>query len=380
MANTVKCPHCGHAISIDEVYAHQVEEQILAAERAVHAQALVKAREEAKGAAEKKLQEEFRLTIKNLSDSLAEEREGRAKDRATIEELLIEMRKIRQEKDNAAIEMQKKLAEEEEKIRIEARAKADESHSLKENEYNKKITELQKALSDAQRKAEQGSQQTQGEALELEIEEILRREFPMDKVSEVKKGIRGADAIETVINRVGKECGIILWESKNAKWSNGWIAKLKEDGRTAHAHLLVLVATEPPDTIKTFGYLEGVWVTTRPFIAAIATALRYNLISLDTVRGNAEGKKEKSELLYSYITSVEFRHRIEAIVEAFSGMQDEMEREKRWFQTKWARQEKQIRNVIDHTQGMYGDLQGVIGKQLPELPETSISQPSLLSE
>ena len=380
MANTVKCPHCGEAISIDEVYAHQVEEQILSAERASHAKALNQARAEAKSAAEKKLQEEFQLTIKNLSDSLSEEREGRSKDRKQIEELLIEMRKVRQEKDNAAIEMQKKLAEEEEKIRTEARVKADEAHTLKENEYNKKIMDLQKALTDAQRKAEQGSQQTQGEALELEIEEILRREFPMDTVSEVKKGVRGADAIETVVNRVGKECGIILWESKNAKWSNGWIAKLKEDGRTAHAHLLVLVASDPPETVKTFGYIDGVWVTTRPFIAAIATALRYNLISLDTVRGNAEGKKEKSEILYSYITSVEFRHRIEAIVEAFSGMQDEMEREKRWFQTKWARQEKQIRNVIDHTQGMYGDLQGVIGKQLPELPETGVTQPSLLSE
>jgi hypothetical protein len=245
-------------------------------------------------------------------------------------------------------------------------------HSLKEKEKDKVISDLQKALSDAQRKAEQGSQQTQGEVLELEIEDILRREFPSDTVSEVKKGVRGADAVQTVIDRLGRECGTILWESKNAKWSNGWITKLKEDARTAHAHLAILVATEPPTAIQTFGYLDGVWITTRPFIAALATALRYNLVSLHAERANQSGKLEKSEVLYQYITSVDFRHRIEALVEAFSGLQQEQEREKRWFQTKWARQEKQLRQIIDHTQGMYGDLQGVIGKSLPSLtaPET----------
>ncbi len=374
MHNSVTCPHCGKPISIDEVYAHQIEEKILAAEREAHAQELIAAKEKGRGEAAQKVAAEFQITIKNLTDSLAEEREGRAKDRKQIEDLLKEMRKIRQEKEAAGIEMQKKLAIEEEKIRSEAKAQAEESHSLKEKENDKVIQDLKKALSDAQRKAEQGSQQTQGEVLELEIENILRREFPMDLITEVKKGVRGADAIQTVVNRLGKVCGTILWESKNAKWSQGWIGKLKEDARAAHANLAVLVATDPPGTIKTFGYLDGIWIVARPYLTALATALRFNVISLAHERNIQDGKQGKAEVLYEYITSLDFRSRVEAIVEAFSGMQDEIEREKRWFTTKWSRQEKQLRQVVDHTTGMYGDLQGVIGKSLPtistlDLPE-----------
>lgn len=379
MANNISCPNCGKAISIDEVYAHQIEEKILSAERATHLQALEQAKLETRQEAEKKLNTQFELTIKNLTDSLSEERERSNKFSRQIEELMKEMRKVRQEKEDAAIEMQRRLSEEEEKIRTEVRAKAEEAHSLKEKEKDKIITDLQKALSDAQRKAEQGSQQTQGEVLELEIEDTLRREFPMDTVTEVKKGVRGADAIQTVVNKLGRECGTILWESKNAKWSQGWVAKLKEDQRGAHANLAVLVATEPPSTIATFGYLDGIWIVTRPYITALATALRFNIIAIDHERSSQQGKQGKAEVLYEYITSVDFRHRIEAIAEAFGNMQDELEREKRWFQTKWARQEKQIRHVIDHTHGMYGDLQGVVGKQMPELPELKNETP-LLSE
>lgn len=374
MNNSVMCPHCGQPISIDEVYAHQVEDKILAHEREKHTRALAEARENARGEAEKKLSEQFQLTIKNLTDSLAEERERSTKFSKTVEDLMKEIRKARQEKEDMGVEMQRKLAEEEEKIRTEVRAKAEEAHSLKEKEKDKVIQDLQKALSDAQRKAEQGSQQTQGEVLELEIEDLLRREFPMDTITEVKKGVRGADAVQTVVNRLGKECGTILWESKNAKWSQGWITKLKEDARAAHANLAVLVATEPPSTIKNFGYIEGVWIVARPYITALATALRFNIISIDHERGAQEGRQGKAEVLYEYITSVDFRHRIEAIVEAFSNMQDEVEREKRWFQTKWSRQEKQIRQLVDHTTGMYGDLQGVIGKQLPSIAPLEIPE------
>lgn len=381
MSSNVTCPHCGKPISIDEVYAHQVEEQLLATERANNLKALEEAREKSRLEAEKKLGQEFQLTIKNLTDSLSEEKERSSRLTTQLTDVMKELRRANQAREDAAIEMEKKVADIERQAREHALAKAEEVHSLKEKEKDKIITDLQKALADAQRKAEQGSQQTQGEVLELEIEDTLRREFPMDIVTEVKKGVRGADAIQKVVNKLGRECGIILWESKNAKWSQGWITKLKEDARTAHANLAVLVATEPPTTISTFGYLDGIWIVTRPYIAALANALRFNIIAIDHERTSQQGKQGKAEVLYEYITSVDFRHRIEAIAEAFSSMQDELEREKRWFQTKWARQEKQIRHVIDHTQGMYGDLQGVVGKQMPELTEFKTGgQPALLSE
>lgn len=377
--SNIKCPHCGHQISIDEVYAHSIEERIRTEEKSKHLKELEEAKSSSLKVARAAAEKELSLTIKTLRDSLAEEQGRGEKLTKTIEELSKELRHTRHEKEDMKIEMQKKLSEEEDKIRREAVAKYEEERSLKDREKDKMIEDLKKSLLDAQKKAEQGSQQTQGEVLELEIEEVLQREFPMDRITEVKKGARGADVTQIVINN-GHECGTILWESKNAVWSNTWIPKLKEDKRTAKAHLAVLVATEPPPGIKDFGYREGVWVVTRALVSALATALRYNLVSLAHIRAGQEGKKEKSEILYSYITSVEFRGRIEAIVDAFSDMQTELEREKRWFQTKWARQEKYLRQVVDHTQGMYGDLQGVVGKSLPELTNLDASQPSLLSE
>jgi hypothetical protein len=279
-----------------------------------------------------------------------------------------EIRKARQEKDEAMLQMQKKLLEEEEKIRQEMRKSMDEEHRLKDAEKDMKLQNALKEADALRRRLEQGSQQTQGEVLEMEIEEILRREFPGDSVSEVKKGQRGADIIQEVIDKNGKKCGSILWESKNAKWSDGWIEKLKEDQRQAKADLAVLVATNPPEEVETFIYdRRGVWITTRKLLGALAFALRFDLIRVNSERLANVGKNEKMEVLYQYITSPEFKHRVEAIVTSFGNMQSEIERERRWFQTKWARQEKQLRQLVDHTQGMYGDLQGVVGRSLPDI-------------
>ena len=209
--------------------------------------------------------------------------------------------------------------------------------------------------------------QTQGEVLELELEERLKSEFPMDIISEVKKGQRGADVLQEVVDKLNRKCGTILWESKNAKWTEVWIAKLKEDQRRAKADLAGLVSVDLPKTIDTFSYVNGVWVVGVAHYIALALSLRFNLVSLYHEKQNQEGQDEKMQILYQYLTGNEFRQRVEAIVEAFGAMQIELEREKRWFSVKWARQEKEIRKVIDHTHGMYGDLQGVIGKSLPEI-------------
>lgn len=214
------------------------------------------------------------------------------------------------------------------------------------------------------KKLEQGSQQTQGEVLELEIEEVLRKEFPNDEIKEVAKGVRGADIVQVVKDKMGKTCGLILWESKNAKWSDTWLSKLKEDQRAAKADIAVLVSENLPEGIKNFSYKAGVWVSSRQTFAALASALRISLHQVFTTKQSAVGKNEKMEVLYEYLSGVEFRHRVEGIVEAFSEMQEDIEREKRWFTAKWSKQEKSLRKVMDQTHGMYGELESMMGKSL----------------
>ncbi|MEI6690200.1 MAG: DUF2130 domain-containing protein [bacterium] len=359
----IKCPECGHQFALDDVLAHQLEEAALKAVELKHQQALAQAIEKAKS----QVSSDLELKLKSLSDQAAEEKE---RNKKLMVELLEQGKMLRQaqvDKEASALELQKKLAESEAKLKIEIKTKADEEHALKGMEKDKIIADLQKSLSDAQRKAEQGSQQTQGEVLELEIEAILKKEFPLDQINEVKKGVNGADITQLVFDKSGRECGTILWETKNGKWSGGWIPKLKEDARLAHAHISILVAVNPPEDIKTYAYREGVWVTTRAMVAALASVLRFNLYNLMLEQSKNQNKTEKQEILWAYITSHDFQARIEAMMENYNAMQTEIEREKRWFLTKWARQDKQLRTLIDHTNGVYGDLQGVVGKSLPDI-------------
>lgn len=367
MAQTIKCKHCGHEIEVSEALTHQIEEQVLSTLDAKHKKELEDLKREIEETASKSASEEFGKKLELLQKEKEEEAERNKKLSLQVDELLSEIRALRRKDEERELEMKKRLWDEEEKIRAEASRKYEEEHRLKDLEKDKKIADLMKSLEEAQKKALQGSQQTQGESLELELEERLKAEFPMDIVTEVKKGVRGADLIQEVFDKLNRKCGTILWESKNAKWSEGWILKLKEDQRQAKADLAVLVSVDLPASIETFGYVNGVWVVSWKHFIPLALALRFNLVSLYHERQNQDGQDEKMQILYQYLTGTEFKHRVEAIVEAFASMQEELEREKRWFNTKWARQEKQIRKVIDHTHGMYGDLQGVIGKNLPEI-------------
>ena len=177
-----------------------------------------------------------------------------------------------------------------------------------------------------------------------------------------------------MVDKLNRKCGSILWESKNAKWSDGWIEKLKEDQRQAKADLAVLVSVNLPEGINTFNFVKGVWICSWTSFIPLALALRFNLINIYFEKQNAVNVDEKMKVLYEYLTGNEFKLRVEGIVESFSVLQDDIEREKRWFSSKWARQEKEIRKVIDHTHGMYGDLQGVTGRALPEIKSLELSE------
>lgn len=367
MTNTIKCTNCGREIEVTQAFRHQIEEQVLQAEQAKHQLELEHIRKQSEASATQKAKAELETSMKRLREETEDEK-ARSKN---LEEQLLgitkELRLARQEKQGMRLEMEKKLLAEEEKIRNEARKQTEEEHQQRDLEKDKKLTDALKMNEDLKRRLEQGSQQTQGEVLELELEQILRSEFPGDEIQEVKKGIRGADILEIVKDKRSRECGIILWESKNAKWSETWIPKLREDQRHAKAQLAVLVSINLPDDIKTFAYREGVWVTSKANAIGLAWALRYHLVKIFYANLSSLGKNEKMEVIYQYLTGTEFHHRVEAIVEAFSNLQEDIEKEKRWFTLKWARQEKEIRKIVDNTHGLYGDLQGVTGRALPQI-------------
>lgn len=364
--NTIVCPNCGKEIS--EAFKLQIEKEVIKKEEEKHKLELENARKESLREATEKIKEQFDLQLKRtLEDSAALEEQNK-KLLEQLTQLTIQLRESKKEKDHARLEMQKKLLEEEEKIKLEERKKAEEENRSKVLELQKQLLDVSKANDDLRRKINQGSQQTQGEAFELEFEKVLKREFPNDRISEVAKGSKGGDVIQEVTDRNGNVCGKILWEMKNTKaWSESWIDKLKGDQRTAVADYAVLISEAVPENFDSARFYKNIWITKRSFTIGLACALRLNLIQIAMAKRAMEGKKDKKDILYSYMSGTEFRLRVEAIVDAFTNMQVEIEKEKRYFSNKWARDEKNIRQVIDNTYGMHGDLKGIVGNSLPQI-------------
>ena len=227
------------------------------------------------------------------------------------------------------------------------------------------------------RKLQQGSQQTQGEVLELELEELIRSAFPADQIEPVAKGRNGADVIHKVFTKSGHFCGTIVWELKRTKsWSDGWIAKLKDDQRLTKAEIAILVSEALPKDCQHFAQISGVWVASPQCAISLAVALRKQLTEIAMTKLAAVGKNEKMEVLYQYLSGIEFKQRVEAIVEAFIEMQEDLQEERRVVEKRWAKREKQIQRVVLNTSGMHGDLQGLIGSSLQEIPALTAS-PSL---
>lgn len=368
MKNTIPCPHCGKQVEISEALKHQIKEETLAAVEAKHQKELEETKTKALDQASKKIKEQFELQLKQIEkDSLEKEAQNK-KLYDQLEKLMEEKSALKREKDEMKLEMQKTLALEEDKIRLDAQKKAEEEQHLKLMAKDKQLADTLKELEDAKRKLQQGSQQTQGEVFELEFEELLKKEFPNDKIAPVGKGVKGGDIVQEVWDARGNYNGKILWELKNTKtWTEGWIDKLKTDKRREKAEEAVIISEILPNTIKTAGFKDGIWVTQRTFVIGLASALRASLIQLYYAKNASKGKDEKVEAIYSYLSGVEFKHRIESIIDAFSSMQTEIEKEKRYFSSKWARDEKNIRQVIDNTFGMHGDFKGLMGNNLPTI-------------
>jgi hypothetical protein len=324
--------------------------------------------EHAQKEAKAKALADFEVEKKMLQQELLE-KDGKLKELRDQEiALRQEKNKLEESRREMEIELQRKLDDERKKIAEQIRDTEAERFKLKEAEYQKKIEDAQKANEDLRRKLDQGSQQLQGEVQELELENLLRVKFPFDSIEPVPKGEFGGDVIHKVVSQSGQLCGSILWESKRTKnWSDGWLAKLREDQRTAKADISIIVSQTLPKGVEAFDVLDGVWVSNPRAALPVATALRHTLLQVSMARQSSEGQQTKTEMVYQYLTGPRFRLRVEAIVEAFSSMQEDLDKERKVIMKQWAKREEQIERVIGATVGMYGDLQGIAGKSLQEI-------------
>ena len=350
--------------SIDDQVAEKVksERAAIAAEEAKKAQLLIGADLEQKAKELTELQDILKERDKKLAEAQLAQAAVIKKQRAL---------------DDAAREMEltieKRIQEGLAATREAAKKEAEDALKLKLSERELTISSMQKQIDELKRKAEQGSQQLQGEIQELEIENSLRSAFPRDLIEPVPKGEFGGDALHRVLADNQQVCGTILWESKRTKnWSDGWLAKLRNDQRTARADFAVIVSQALPGQLDTFDYIEGVWVTGPRLMIPVAISLRQALLELALARQAGEGQQTKMELVYRYLTGPGFRHRVEAIVEKFSDMQADLEKERKTMTRLWAKRESQIRGVIESTAGMYGDLQGIAGRTLQEIEGLSM--------
>jgi hypothetical protein len=311
--------------------------------------------------------------VKLLKEQVAEQ--SRKAQEAQQAELVLRKEKSRLEERSRELDLEVARKVDAEKQRLEEviRKSATEEQALKLKEKEKQIEDLRKALEDAKRRSELGSQELQGEVLELDIQAALERQFPHDDIEPVPKGMRGADIVQRVIDGRGRECGSIVWETKNTKhWQAQWLVKLKEDQRAVGSALAVLVSVVLPEGIQGFGRFDGVWVSDLQSWPALAVALREQLVQVAFAHAAAEGKGEKMELLYRYLAGDQFRSRVQGIVEAFTGMQEQLARERRAMEKLWREREKQIDRVVTNTVGMYGEMRGLIGSSMPEIPALAL--------
>lgn len=373
--NLITCPNCGHQFSLSDVQKHEMEEMREKMKTEVEAdmkkRAFAWAQEEVK-----KAKEEAEEASKKQSIELENLRKRDEEARRKEMEFLKQAQEFESMKKNQELELEKAKMEERKKVEEEAKKQAEERARFENEkmklESDKRIAELtkqlemtQRAVEDANRKANQWSMQIQGEIQEDALKELLQQNFPIDIISDVEKWIKGADIIQEVRNDFGQSVGVIAWESKNTKaWSDGWVEKLKEDRLRVGAGVSVIVSSVLPEGVNRFGLYRDIWVTDYESVLPLTIALRAHIIEMTKVRNSLKGKDEKMEVLYNYLISPEFKAKIENIVEAFSTMKDDLDREKRAMEKMWSAREKQLSRVIDNTARLYGDMQGLIGSQL----------------
>jgi len=397
----VTCPNCGHEFDVSEILYHQLEEKLkkaFNAERVKERNALKEKEsslqerldqvEEKEKSLQQQIDSNVKERLKEETDKLRKEAQAEAEEaqaeriEAMREELKekseqvkelnksrAEIERLKREKDEQKEKIEaesekrftRALQAEKEKIQREVRDKTE----LKLTEKEKIIEQLNDRLKEAQRKAEQGSTQMQGEAQELVIEEWLRTAYNMDTVEEIKKGAQGADCLQIVNTRTRAGCGSIYYESKRTKsFQPAWIEKFKSDIREKKADIGVLVTEAMPPDMDRMGMRDGIWICSLDEFKGLSAVLRDTVIRISSVSAAQENKGSKMEMLYDFLTGPEFRMQVEAIVEGFTQMQTDLQSEKRVMQAQWKKREKQIEKVLLSTSGMYSSVKGIAGNSI----------------
>ena len=408
MTNDIKCPNCGHIFDVENVIAADLEKKFQNEYHNKLQESLNKVEQnEKRFEAEKLLFEEkkknenelFIKRIQNekikieaemqeqLTKSISSDFENRIKilqqEKNDNEEKLKEARKkeleflqkeqqLKNKEADLEITVQKKLAEERHSIGEQIRKQEIEKNLLKENEQNMRMRELEKQLEDQKklaeemkRKAEQGSMQLQGEVQEQALEELLAATFPFDIISEVGKGVRGADCIQTVRNHVGQECGKIIYESKRTEaFTADWIDKLKKDMLATGADIAVIVTKTMPKDLQQFGEKNGVYICTFSEAKSLAQVLRNAVLKISESRTSQENKGEKMVAMYNYLTSHEFVGNMNAMREGFKGLRSMMQKEREDFEKNFKKKEKQIELIIQNSLHISGSVEGIAGQEL----------------
>ena len=406
--NTITCKNCGEKIEISAALQGQIEEQVLRAEHQKHqvelekvkaeaaatAQkdataaldrakkqlagdielakkeaeadlAMAKKRLEAESAAlQKKTVAEQEFAFNQLQEESKAEKASNKELREKLSELMQDLREERKAKENAELEAQKKIAAEEGKIRESATKEADERQRLNLAAKEKTITDLQKSLDEAQRKAAQGSQQLQGEIMELDLEEALASTFRDDDIEPVAKGVKGGDIKHVVKSPRGTRCGVMLWEIKRTKnWVDGWIPKLKQDLRNEKANIPIIVTEVMPKQItEDMGFLNGVWICRPQLTIILATLLRKGLLDAGAQKALAENRGTKADALFNFVTSHEFVQQVESMVETYQEMTMQIVKEKVAFEKIWSQRQAQSERLLLSTASIIGSMQGHVGQ------------------
>ncbi len=350
-------------LAFDEKVSEKVAEQVNSERERVIAEESRKAKQASASEIEAKARElaDLQGVLKERDVKLAAAQQAQA-------DLIRKQRELDDAKRELELTVEKRVQDNLLEVRDKAKKEAEDSLNLKVMEKDQTIVSMQKTIAELKHKSEQGSQQLQGEVLELELENILRTKFPYDSIEPVPKGEFGGDVLQVVFSPNGQRSGAILWESKRTKnWSDSWLAKLREDQRTAKAEIAILVSQVLPKGADTFEIVDGVWVTTPKTVLPVAAVLRDALLQIGMARQSMEGQQTKTEMVYQYLTGPRFRQRVEAIVEAFSSMKSDLDRERRAIMKQWSKREEQIERVMGATVGMWGDFQGIVGQSLHEI-------------
>ncbi len=366
---TITCPNCGHAIELTEAFTHQVEEKL----RAEFNKRFYAQKAELEQKVRRETEERLALELRDLR--MQNQEKERKLQEAQEQELQLRkrQRELEDRERQLQLELERKLVEERTRIWNDAAAKLAEEHRLKDAEKDRQISDMLKQIEELKRRAEQGSQQAQGETLEVELENLLRAAFRTDEILPVPKGVRGADVIQHVKTQRGNFCGTILWESKRTKnWSDGWIQKLKDDQRDVKANLAVIVSTTLPKEIKHVGNIDGVWISDFAAVEGLALALRSGLVEVARTRASVAGKGEKMELVYNYLAGQEFRQRVEALLESYLAMKEDLDAERRAIEKLWAKREAQLQRSLKSLAGLYGDVHGIIGTALQPVQQLEL--------